>query len=180
MNKKPQRRWFSPPHVRELESRTLLSAALPTATWIGQDAHDLVGPYSSPGPDDVQDIHIALAGLPTDRTIVQANIVGYQGGQWMYNGPPNGPWAAALVRSNQSSTADLYIDPFQAETGQYFFIALTYDDQSTVTIGFQGGTADPNLRMPGNSVALSGSGRMAGTGPGKAPRSAPTGSRMPI
>src|SRR4051812_6453412 len=128
MNKKFQRRW-APPGVTELENRILLSGNIPTASWIGQDGHDLVGPYSTPGPDDVQDIHIALANLLADRTIVQANITGYLGGQWMYNGPANGPWAAALVRTSGATTADLYIDPFQVETGQYFFINLKYDDQ---------------------------------------------------
>src|SRR4051812_39133927 len=56
MNKKSQRRW-TPAGVRELECRALLTAALPTATWVGQDGHDLVGPYSYPVSDDVQDIH---------------------------------------------------------------------------------------------------------------------------
>src|SRR3954447_19030217 len=99
--------------VGELEPRTLLSAQAVTATWIGQDGHDLVGPYSSPGPDDVQDLRFALAGLPANRAIIQANISGDKGGQWMYNGPPNGPWAAAIVRSPGSTTADLYIEPYQ-------------------------------------------------------------------
>src|SRR3954454_24793621 len=116
MNKKLQRRW-TPPRVNELESRALLAATVPNATWIGQDGHDLVGPYSTPGPDDVQDIHIALSNLPADPTIVQDNITGYLGAQWIYNGPTSRPWAAALDRSDGSTTADLYIDPFQVETG---------------------------------------------------------------
>src|SRR4051812_29066242 len=132
MNKKLQRRW-APPGVTDLECRTLLATTTPTASWVGQDGHDLVGPYSTPGPDDVQDIHIALANLPADRAIVQANIAGTLGGQWMYNGPTSGPWAAALVRTAGATTADLYIDPFQVETGQYFFINLKYDDQSSIT-----------------------------------------------
>src|SRR3954454_3683108 len=161
MNKKLQRRW-APPGVTVLECRTLLATTTPTASWVGQDGHDLVGPYSTPGPDDVQDIHIALANLPADRTIVFANIAGTLGARGSTNGrstgprapPPFGPAAAALVRTAGATTADLYIDPFQIETGQYFFIELKYDDQSSITVGFQGGTADPNLRMVGRSVAL--------------------------
>ena len=153
MKKKSHRRW-TPGGVTPLEGRTLLAAALPTATWIGQDGVDLVGRSSVPGPDGVQDIDIALAGLPTNVSVVQADIIGYGGGEWEYNGPPNGPWAAALVQAPGSSTADLYIEPYQVETGRYFWITFTYSDQSTATVAFMGGTADPNLRMPGNGVNL--------------------------
>ena len=78
MKKKSHRRW-RPGCVTPLEGRTLLAAALPTATWIGQDGHDLVGRSSIAGPDQVQDIHVALAGLPTNVSVVQADIIGYQG-----------------------------------------------------------------------------------------------------
>src|SRR4051812_647808 len=113
MDQKMRKRRF-PIGVRELEPRTLLTAQLPSATWIGQDGHDLVGPSSIPGPDQVQDLHFALSGLPTDRAIVRVNITGFKGGQWMYNGP-GGTWAAALVRAPGATTGDLYIEPYQVE-----------------------------------------------------------------
>jgi hypothetical protein len=123
-----------------------------TATWLGQDGHDLVGPSSVPGPDDVQDVHIALADLPANLAIVQADVQGQGGGEWAYNGPTNGAWAAALVQAPGSTTADLYIEPYQVETGRTFSVLLTYRDQSTALVSLQGGTADPNLRMPGQSL----------------------------
>jgi hypothetical protein len=140
-----RRRRFAELGVRELEPRCLLTGE--SAIWLGQDDHDLAGPSSTLAPDNVQDIHIALSGLPTDRAIVKADILGDGGGEWMNNGP-YGPWAAALVRSPGATTADLFMDPYQVETGRTFWIALTSDDSSTVTVTVAGGTADPNLRMP--------------------------------
>ena len=102
MKTKSHRRW-RPGCVTPLEGRTLLSAALPTATWIGQDGVDRVGRASTPGPDGVQDIDVALAGLPTNVSIVRADIIGYGGGEWEYNGPPGGPWAAALVQAQTAA-----------------------------------------------------------------------------
>ncbi len=153
MKKKSHRRW-TPGNVSPLEGRTLLAAALPTVTWIGQDGVDLVGRSSVASPDGVQDIDIAVTGLPTNLSVVQADIIGYGGGEWEYNGPPGGPWAAALVQAPGSSTADIYIEPYQVETGRYFWITFTYSDQSTATVEFMGGTANPSLRMPGKGVNL--------------------------
>jgi hypothetical protein len=152
MKKQSYRRWR--PGVHVLECRTLLAASLPavTATWLGQDGHDLVGPSSVPGPDGVQDVHIALAGLPANLTVVQADVQGQGGGEWKYSGAPGGAWAAALVQAPGSTTADLYIEPYQVETGRSFSVQLTYSDQSTAVVSFQGGKADPNLRMPGQAL----------------------------
>jgi len=102
----------------------------------------------------VQDIAIAVAGLPTNVSVESADIVGYGGGEWKYNGPPNQGWAAAFVQAPGSSSADFYIEPYQVETGRYFWITFTYSDQSTATVAFMGGTADPSLRMPGQGVNM--------------------------
>jgi hypothetical protein len=147
-----------------------LTVPPPTAIWIGQDGHDLVGPASTPGPDDVQDIHIALAGLPANLAITTAEVAGAGGGTWDYNLPQSHNWAAALVQSPGSTTADLYIEPYQVETGRMFSITLTYSDQSTDSLSVMGGTADPNLRMPGKALAAQWVGQVGQdwTGPGPA------------
>src|SRR5690242_17720585 len=132
-----RRRYHARLHVCELEPRCLLTG--PSAVWIGQDGHDLAGPSSTLAPDNVQDIHVALSGLPTNHAIAKVDITGYGGGEWWVNGP-YGPWAGALVRSPGASTADLYLDPYQVETGRTFFITLTYDDSTTVNFSFVGGT----------------------------------------
>lgn len=143
------------PMVAALEGRLLLDAAAPTATWIGQDGHDLVGPTWVPGGDDVQDIRISIQGLKPDRQVVYADVRGLGGGQWLYNGPPGGPWAAALVREPGTSTADLFIEPFAPEFGRRFSVELRYsDDGPSDTIWLDGGRADPNLRMPSAALKL--------------------------
>jgi hypothetical protein len=143
-----RRRSFRP-GVGALEARCLLTGA--SAIWLGQDGHDLVGPSSTPGPDGIQDIDIELEGLPTNLSIVKADIVGAGGGEWTYNGI-SGAWAAALVQIPGGSTADLYFEPYQVETGRSFSITLTYSDGSTAQVSLQGGTANPNLWMPGFGV----------------------------
>lgn len=144
--KKPRKRPLRP-NWEPLELRSLLSSGPPAGTWVGQDRHDLVGRSSTAGPSGTQDIHISLSNLPTDRSIAYADVRGNGGGQWLYQGA-YGPWAAALVRDAGATTADLYIEPYQVETGRQFQVDLRYDDGTTSTIYFSGGAADPGLRMP--------------------------------
>src|SRR5262249_54766318 len=44
------------------------------------------------------------------------------------------------------------IEPYQVESGRSFSVQLIFSDQSTTSVLFQGGTADPNLRMPGQAL----------------------------
>ena len=169
---RPRRR--RTPGVGGLEPRCLLTvpAPVPVAVWIGQDDHDLAGPSSTLGPDGVQDIHIELTNLPTNLQIVGVDVRPYGSGEWTYNGVGN-HWALAVVRAPGSATADLYMDPYQVETGRPYQIDLTYDDQSTVEVWLNGGTADPNLRMPADAVAAAWLGQdghdLTGPGPDVGP-----------
>lgn len=133
------------PSIQRLEDRHVLSG--PAATWLGQDGRDFVGPYPAEVPDGVQDVHIQLTDLPTDRAIQFVDLNGLGGGRWQYGGP-YGPWKAALVRPDGSATADLFIEPDRVETGRPFHLVIRFDDGSTADIWFDGGSADPNLRMP--------------------------------
>jgi hypothetical protein len=137
--------------VTRLEDRRLLSG--PGAAWIGQDGHDYTGPYPVEIPDGIQDVRIALSDLPADRRLTSAEILGLGGGHWVYNGP-YGPWKAALVRPAGSTTGDLFFEADRVETGRPFNVILRFDDGSTADLWLDGGTADPNLRMPSASLAL--------------------------
>jgi hypothetical protein len=155
-----------------LEGRVLPSG--PSATWLGQDGHDLVGgPSPSQPADGVQDIHIAITGLPAGRTVALAVVMGAGRDAWAYNAPSWNPWTAALLRAPGASTADLFINPIRVETGRVFQIQLVYDDQSTSVFYLNGGTADPGLRMPGDAVKAAWLGQdgqdWTGPGPGVGP-----------
>ncbi|RUL87231.1 Ig-like domain-containing protein [Tautonia sociabilis] len=165
-----QRKRPARPSCEALETRNLLSAGQPTASWIGQDRHDFVGRSITPGPNGIQDVHIALDGLPADRTVIAAEVRGYGGDIWSYNGTY---WAAAFRREAGSSRADLFIDPNRVEVGRSFSVRLWFDDGSTVLVSFPGGVADPTLRMPEASakpswIGLDGSDRV-GRGPSVGP-----------
>jgi hypothetical protein len=135
--------------ARRLPSRT----GPPSARWLGQDGHDLAGPSSTLAPSDVQDIHVRLSGLPADRTIAFASVQPLGGGEWLYRGP-HGPWAAAIVREPGSPTADMYLEPYQAETGRPMIVLLRFQEGGELSLDFQGGKADPNLRMPAAAMRV--------------------------
>ncbi len=129
----------------------MLPPTTPGGVWLGQDGHDFVGPYPVAVPDGVQDIHIALGGLPAGQTIVFADVQGLGGSRWQYGGPW-GNWKAALVQPAGSTTADLYLQPDRVETGRPFQILLRYGDGSTSEFWVTGGVADPGLRMTSAST----------------------------
>jgi hypothetical protein len=154
-----------------LESRLLL-AGDPTGTWLGQDGHDLVGPSSALGPSGIQDIHIAVSNLPSDRTVVFADVQGLGGGDWQYNGTTNA-WAADFVHAPGTTSADLYVEPYQADSGRPYSVSLHYDDGSVAGFWVSGGAVDPNLRMPQDQLQVAWPGQdghdLVGTGPDVGP-----------
>ena len=131
--------------LQALEPRALLAA--PVAEWLGQDGRDLVGPYSAAVPDGIQDVHIQIRELDSARRVVAAKLLGLGGSAWVYH-LPLGHWGAALEQDDGASVADLYVQPDRQETGRPFNLILTYSDDSESDLWFDGGTADPNLRMP--------------------------------
>lgn len=159
--------------MRELEGRLLMTAQGPSGVWLGQDGHDLVGPWPGFGPDDVQDMHIAVSGLPADHAVVKTDTFGYGGGEWIDHILPSAPSYAAWVQSPGATTADLYLDCYMVETGRVFTTVLTFDDGTTAIFDVAGGAADPNLRMPGKAVSAQWAGQdghdLTGAGPNVGP-----------
>ncbi len=117
----------------------------PSGRWIGQDGHDLVGQAPQAGKSDIQDLHFVLTGLPAREKLVATTVKAEGGGLWTSGGAP-GTWLPMVVRAPGATTADLYIEPYQRETGRTFFIELTFEGRPTLTIAVPGGRADPNLR----------------------------------
>jgi hypothetical protein len=116
-------------------------------TWIGQDGHDVVGPSSVLAPSDTQDLHLKLENLPKDKTIKHLVVLRQGGSEWQYEGHW-GPWKAQVVREPGSTSADLYLEPTNDETGAVYNIQIDYSDGSTVHTGVKTGRSDTKLRMP--------------------------------
>ncbi|MGE3822428.1 MAG: hypothetical protein AB7I30_23685, partial [Isosphaeraceae bacterium] len=133
------------PRFESLEARELLSGGL-GATWIGQDGKDFAGGPTPGAGNAIQDVRIALTGLPT-KDVTSVELQGHGGGRWVVNLGGYNPFNGKLVRTPGAATADLYVDPYQTETGRQFYLKVIYADGSTADRFFQGGTADPNLRM---------------------------------
>ncbi|HEY2159408.1 MAG TPA: hypothetical protein VGH33_27530, partial [Isosphaeraceae bacterium] len=124
----------------------LTGAAAPSGRWLGQDGHDFVGKAAAPGPSDVQDLHFALSGLPAGSRIVSGTVRADGGGEWKFGGPP-GSWLAHAVQPPGGSTADVYIEPYQVETGRWFDFQMVFADGREMTVRVVGGKADPNARV---------------------------------
>ena len=121
-----------------------------SARWVGQDGHDYVGPSDKLGPSDIQDIHIAIAGLDPRREVVFLEVSstnGTSGG--LRRSPPAGVPIEACKRR---ATGDVFIEPARVETGQPFHVLVRYDDGSTAETDLRGGKADHKLRV--TAVAL--------------------------
>jgi hypothetical protein len=157
-----------------IAAAVLAAAPGPSGTWVGQDGRDLAGPSPEAKPSDIQDVHIALAGLPPERSIVEATVVAQGGGEWQYRGR-YGPWAAVIERAPRSSRAELYLEPAGVETGRAFTISLRYDDGTTAEIVVKGGRASPDLRMPGAAAAVTWIGQEPSDWTGAGPAVGPDG-----
>jgi hypothetical protein len=122
--------------------------------WHGQDRHDYTGNTSAVGPNGVQDIHIALGGLPPRHEIALAVITGHGADEWKYRDPKQLPaFTAVILRKPNAATADVFFEPNRVETGREFCVKLTFDEGTAVEVYLKGGKADPNLRMPEAAMA---------------------------
>ena len=136
------------PLFEALENRSLLAANSLAAVWVGQDGQDFAGGAAADVGNAIQDIRISLTGVKADRAVSSLELQGYGGGRWVVNIGGYNPYNGKIVRTPGAASADLYVDPYQSESGRQFYVKLTYDDGTTAESYFQGGVADKNLRMP--------------------------------
>jgi hypothetical protein len=172
MTRPTRKRRFAFPGLERLESRCLLAGS-PSAVWLGQDGHDFVGGATPGAGNGVQDVHIALSNLPANLSIATVEVIGDGGGEWVVNIGPYNQYNGDLFRTPSATTADLYIDPYQVETGRKFFVTLGYNDGTSANFQFEGGTANPNLWMPADAVSTTWVGQdgkdLTGLGPSVGP-----------
>ena len=135
----------------EVARITFAAAPQVGARWVGQDNHDVVQVGGATGGNGIQDMHIALVGLPVGRKIKQLVAVcshPQRQGVWRLDttGTPN--WRAALERADGSDTADVYLEPNQDNFGQTFTITITYEDGTTAeTTSEVTSHTDPQLKV---------------------------------
>ena len=143
------------------------------ARWLGQDGHDLVGGEPGPSKNDYQDIHLAVKGLPPDRTVAEVVIHGTGGGEWRSTALNR--FTVLVVRAPRSPSADLYVEPYQRETGRAFEIKVKLDNGRELVAYANGGKADPNLRVPGAGLAVKWMGQDGTDRTGPSPNVGPDG-----
>ena len=127
------------------------SGARLSARWLGQDGHDYVGPNDKLAPSDIQDIHIAIAGLDPGRTVVFLEVSSTNGNFWRFADEPGG-WRADFKREKGARNGDVYFEPAWVETGRLFHVLVRYEDGATAETDLRGGKADNKLRV--TNVAL--------------------------
>ncbi|AMV37333.1 discoidin domain-containing protein [Planctomyces sp. SH-PL62] len=127
---------------------SLPTASIVSAASHGQDGRDFIGSGpNSTGPDGFQDVHIVLAGLPAGKTIARVVVTGSGGGEWRYQGAP-GTDRAVLVRNGVK--ADLYIQPYQDESGRSLVVDIYYTDGTSSRAMMNSLYASAKLPMPVN------------------------------
>ncbi len=129
----------------------VVSVAGPKGVWVGQDGHDFTSPAPVLQSNDVQDVHLVVMGLPTERRIVTAKLIGYGGGEWNYNGS-QGSWKIKMDRDTGSANADFYFDPGTFDTLRQWNLDITFDNGEKTNVSFAGAHTDPNRRMPNASL----------------------------
>ncbi|SIO60468.1 hypothetical protein SAMN05444166_6403 [Singulisphaera sp. GP187] len=166
-----------------------------TATSLGQDNSDFVGYGTTLAPDGYQDIHIVLAGLPSNKAIAQVDVLPYGYGHYQYVAPlptslptqinrSSWIWRAALVRDSlglgtYSTTADLYVPSLIPENGiqkgtnssNHYDLLITYADGSTSSTVAWGVVGDPSAKVVGLAAKSYGQDGADFVGPTPAPQS---------
>lgn len=140
--------------------------------WIGQDGHDLVGTSNAPGPNDIQDIHLALVGLDPRRDIALVAVSMPNGSVWEYS-PEHRHWWAEIRRRKDASQADVFLEPAPPDLSGPWHVIVRYGDGSQDQADFRGRRVDPRLRVAAAGVKARWIGQdgsdVAGLGPNVGP-----------
>jgi hypothetical protein len=114
---------------------TLDSVSGVQVTWLGQDGLNLTG---EPG-----DVHIALTGLPSGKTMTGVELSDPARSSWTLS---NG-LAYQQPSPTDSTTADVCFQPTRNEAGAAMVLRITYSDGSMAVIPFTGGSCDVGKRL---------------------------------
>ncbi len=121
--------------------------------WIGQDKHDRCGPTENPGPDGVQDVHIALNKLAAKDEVKSILVVGPHDLKWQYARNPEAYLGAEFLRNPSDATrGDLYFQPMRDLAGQKLKVTVTYMNNLVDTTVVKASKTDPALKMQASPV----------------------------
>jgi hypothetical protein len=143
----------------------------PHAVWLGQDEHDYCQTSSVLQPNDIQDLHLRLEGLPAAEEIAGARFRRDGGGEWSFgNQGGRFTWRAQLLRQPGAATADVFLEPSHHEASFRLDIDLFYRSGKTDHCSLKCGRSNPHLFMPAATLAASWVGQEGHdwTGPGPA------------
>ena len=101
-------------------------------------------------------MHVSLAGLPAERTVVAASLSDSAWGHWAYQAegrPKSEAFASALPldfrRAKDRTRADLFFAPDRDESKATMVLCLTFKDGAMAIVDFPGGPCDPGLKVAG-------------------------------
>ncbi|WP_406696660.1 hypothetical protein V5E97_37310 [Singulisphaera sp. Ch08] len=128
------------PSVPKLEAGTF------NGRWLGQDASL---------ESNRRDVHVALSGLPSGRTIEAAVLSDSVFKNWTYRSSPQiklevepGERPLTLRPGDDPTKADLYFTPYRNEVGATLTLRLIFGNGTSTFAQFDGGECDPFAGLP--------------------------------
>ncbi|MFO0958024.1 MAG: hypothetical protein U0800_11445 [Isosphaeraceae bacterium] len=117
-----------------------------SATWMGQDGRDLVGPSPKLSGDGQVDAHIRLTNLTGVVARFELRALGANGTRWRSDGKSGLPRLAVLGNPT-SRTYDLYFQPARRESGRTYQVSVFMADGSIMVFRVVGGLTIPRLSL---------------------------------
>jgi hypothetical protein len=121
------------------------------ARWLGQDRAE----GTHPG-----EVHVALTGIPTGRTVAVAALSDAVRGSWVYRDKQKQSDPAAidevplvLRQGAVPGRADLFFAPVRDESGTKLTLRLVFSDGALAIVDFPGGPCDVRQRVPATTGA---------------------------
>jgi hypothetical protein len=140
----------------DLQSLAFDATAVLSVQWIGQDQHDFVQVGAPQSGNGIQDVHIRLRGLPSQKQIKQLRLLVRTPPQAWLLDPTNSPnWRLIVQRSGNSGTADVFFEPPGADLfDNVIQMTLTYSDDSTDKLTCKATThTNDQLKVGGSAPA---------------------------
>ena len=152
--------------LADIERIELSAREVIAVEWVGQDNSDVAQTSAELGANKIQDIHLRLKNLPTNKEITQLSVICRPQGvlqrlirpqihEWRLAQPFASAWRLSLAReeSGHAATADIFIEPISTDAFDHeFLVTATYQDQSVDRASVKA-TSHTNHQLAAGSVA---------------------------